>query len=57
MELYEIRNGLEQAHLTIQEFHRSLGIEQKEREIERLTNLSMQEDFWQDPQRARKHSG
>ena len=53
MELYEIRNGLEQAHLTIQEFHRSLGIEQKEREIERLTNLSMQEDFWQDPQRAR----
>lgn len=54
MELYEIRNGLDQAHLKIEEFYTSLGIGEKNREIARLQNLSMQDDFWNDPQHARK---
>lgn len=54
MELYEIRNGLEKAHLQIENFHESLRIEDYRREVLRLTDQSMQEDFWNDPQKAKK---
>lgn len=54
MELYEIRNGLEKAHLQIDEFEKSLKIAEKKREVLRLTDISMQEDFWNDPQKAKK---
>ena len=54
MELYEIRNGLEEAHLQIDEFEQSLRIADKTREVLRLTDISMQDDFWNDPQQARK---
>lgn len=54
MELYEIRNGLEKAHLQIVNFHDSLSIEDKRREFLRLTDQSMQENFWNDPQKAKK---
>lgn len=54
MELYEIRNGLEKAHLQITEFETSLKIADKQREVLRLTDVSMQEDFWNDPQKAKK---
>lgn len=53
MELYEIRNGLEKAHLQIDNFEESLKIAEKKREILRLGDLSMQEDFWHDPQKAK----
>jgi len=54
MELYEIRNGLEKAHLQIEEFEQSLKIADKTREVLRLTDISMQDDFWNDPQQAKK---
>lgn len=53
MELYEIRNGLEKAHLQIQDFHQSLRIDENTREVLRLQDISMQEDFWNDPQKAK----
>lgn len=54
MELYEIRNGLEKAHLQIESFYQSLKIADQEREVLRLTDISMQENFWNDPQQAKK---
>lgn len=54
MELYEIRNGLEKAHLQIAEFEKSLKIAEKNREVLRLTDISMQADFWNDPQKAKQ---
>ena len=54
MELYEIRNGLEKAHLQITEFNTSLKIPEKIRETLRLQDISLQDDFWNDPQNARK---
>jgi len=53
MELYVIKNGLIEGHLKIEEFYKSLDIEAKQREISRLTYLSMQEDFWDNPNLAR----
>ena len=54
MELYEIRNGLEKAEKAIVEFNTSLKISEKIRESLRLQDMSLQDDFWNDPQSARK---
>lgn len=54
MELYEIRNGLEKAQAAIVEFNTSLKIPEKIRESLRLQDMSLQDDFWNDPQSARK---
>lgn len=54
MELYEIRNGLEKAHLQINQFNTSLKIPEKIRETLRLQDISLQDDFWNDPQQAKK---
>jgi len=53
MELYVIKNGLIEGHLKIEEFYKSLDIEAKQKELSRLTYLSMQEDFWDNPNLAR----
>ena len=54
MELYEIKNGLEKAHLLIKELSQSLDVSHKEMEIESLTMQTMQDDFWDDPDHARR---
>ena len=54
MELYLIRNGLEESHSLLTELKQSLDIEIKQREILRLTNLSIQDNFWNDLNYARK---
>ena len=45
MELYEIKNGLDKAHLLIEEFYRSIDIESYRREIEGLTIVTEQDNF------------
>lgn len=54
MELYEIKNGLDQAHLLIKEFHASARIDDKLREIEGLTHQTLQDGFWDDATYAQK---
>ncbi|MFV0395117.1 MAG: peptide chain release factor 2 [Coprobacillaceae bacterium] len=54
MELYEIKNGLEKAHLLLQEFYQSIDIEAYKREIEGLTQKTLQENFWDDANTAKK---
>ncbi len=54
MELYEIKNGLDKAHLLIQEYKASAQIEEKLREIEGLSYQIMQDGFWDDANHARK---
>ena len=53
MELYEIKNGLNKAHLLIEEFYRSIDIEGYRREIEGLTLVTEQDDFWDDANKAK----
>lgn len=53
MELYEIKNGLNKAHLLISEFHQSIDIEAYRREIEGLTVITLQEGFWDDANKAK----
>ena len=53
MELYEIKNGLNKAHLLIEEFYRSIDIESYRREIEGLTIVTEQDDFWNDANKAK----
>ena len=53
MELYEIKHGLEKAHLLIEEFNRSIDIEGYRREIEGLTIVTEQDDFWDDANKAK----
>ena len=48
MELYEIKNGLNKAHLLIEEFYRSIDIESYRREIKGLTIDTEQGNFWED---------
>lgn len=45
MELYEIKNGLDKAHLLIKEYRKSAQIDEKLREIEGLTYQTLQEGF------------
>ena len=52
MELYEIKNGLNKAHLLIEEFYRSIDIESYRREIEGLTIVTEQDNFWDDANKA-----
>lgn len=54
MELYEIKNGLDKAHLLIEEYKASAQIEEKLREIEGLSYQIMQDGFWDDVNRAKK---
>ena len=49
MELYEIKNGLDKAHLLIDEYRKSAKIDEKLREIEGLSYQTMQDDFCDDP--------
>ncbi|WP_294580407.1 peptide chain release factor 2 [uncultured Thomasclavelia sp.] len=53
MELYEIKNGLAKAHLLIEEFYQTIDIEGYRREIEGLTNVTLQEGFWDDANKAK----
>lgn len=53
MELYEIKNGLNKAHLLIEEFYRSIDIESYRREIEGLTIITEQDNFWDDANKAK----
>ncbi len=45
MELYEIKNGLDKAHLLIKEYRKSAQIDEKLREIGGLTYQTLQEVF------------
>lgn len=54
MELYEIKNGLEKAHLLIEEFYQSLDIPGYQREIEGLEVQTLQTNFWDDVDHAKK---
>jgi len=54
MELYEIKNGLDKAHLLIKEYKASAKIDEKLREIEGLTYKTLQDGFWDDTNRAKK---
>ena len=54
MELYEIKNGLDKAHLLIDEYRKSAQIDEKLREIEGLSYQTMQDGFWDDPTKAKK---
>lgn len=54
MELYEIKNGLEKAHLLLKEFYQSIDIAAYQREIEGLTEKTLQENFWDDANNAKK---
>ena len=54
MELYEIKNGLEKARSLLEELYVSADIEGLEREIEGLTVQTMDENFWNDQEKAKK---
>ena len=54
MELYEIKNWLDKAHLLIDEYRKSAQIDEKLREIEGLSYQTMQDGFWDDPTKAKK---
>ena len=54
MELYEIKNGLEKAHLLLNELSISIDIDALKREIEGLTVQTLEEDFWSDQDHAKK---
>ena len=45
MELYEIKNGLDKAHLLIDEYRKSAQIDEKLREIEGLSYQTMQDEL------------
>lgn len=54
MELYEIKNGLEKAHLLLQEYYMSLDIPGLQREIEGITEKTLQDGFWDDVNTAKR---
>lgn len=54
MELYEIKNGLEDARLLLDQLYVSANIEVLKREIEGLTVQTMDEHFWDDQAHATK---
>ena len=53
MELYEIKSGLERAHLLLEELFTSLDINGLKREIEGKTVLTLDEHFWDDQNKAK----
>ena len=57
MELYEIKNGLEDARLLLDQLYVSANIEVLKREIEGLTVQTMDEHFWDDQAHATKVYG
>ena len=57
MELYEIKNGLENARLLLDQLYVSANIDVLKREIEGLTVQTMDEHFWDDQARATKIYG
>lgn len=54
MELHEIKNGLEKDHLLLNQLKQSLDVERKTMEIEGLTNQTLEPDFWDQPDKARR---
>lgn len=54
MELYEIKSGLEKAHLLLEELFQSIDIEAYKREIEGLTEKTLLENFWDNADTAKK---
>ncbi len=52
MELFEIKNGLNKAHLLCEELAESIDVEGLKREIEGLEAQTMNPDFWNDPAKA-----
>ena len=54
MELYEMKDGLEKARSLLKELFVSIDIEGLKREIEGLTVQTMDENFWNDQDHARK---
>lgn len=54
MELYEVKNGLEKARLLLNELFISTDIEGLKREIEGLTVQTLEENFWNNQERAKK---
>lgn len=54
MELYEIKSGLEKAHLLLEELFQSIDIVAYKREIEGLTEKTLQENFWDNADNAKK---
>ena len=54
MALYEIKNGLEDARLLLDQLYVSANIEVLKREIEGLTVQTMDEHFWDDQAHATK---
>lgn len=54
MELYEMKNGLEKARSLLNELFISIDIDGLKREIEGLTVQTMDENFWNDQDHARK---
>ena len=54
MELYEMKNGLEKARSLLNELFISIDIDGLKREIEGLTVQTMDENFWNDQNHARK---
>ena len=54
MELHEIKNGLKQAHLLLQEFYQSIDIPAYKREMEGLTRQTLEDHFWDDVAKAQQ---
>ncbi|MDD3027109.1 MAG: peptide chain release factor 2 [Erysipelotrichaceae bacterium] len=54
MEMFEIRNGLDQAHILCDKLKDSLDIDGLSREIEGLEVATMDANFWSDPVQAQK---
>lgn len=54
MELYEIKHGLEKAHLLLSQIAEASDIKTKEMEVESLTAQTMEASFWDDVDHARK---
>lgn len=53
MELYEIKNGLEKAHLLLTEYFETCDIPGYHREVEGLEMQTMETSFWNDPTNAK----
>lgn len=54
MELFEIKNGLNKAHLSCQQLAESIDVEGLKREIEGLEAQTFDPDFWNEPDKAQK---
>ena len=52
MELYEIKNGMDSSHSLLSQLYQSLNIANKDLEVESLTMQSLQDNFWDDVEKA-----